>query len=315
MLCFHKRFISRQFVLVLVCMSGLQILPPRLQAQVTDLVPYRKGELWGYANPKKQIIIPCQFEAARPFLFNLAKVRKKGKWGLINPDGTTFLPCLYDIVYGSATTGRIVVCLGGDKQGHGGIWGMVPRFTGQPIPLLYNLLRECDLPGSVGAMKNGNWGTLNEFGKISIAPQFEVEATTDHQFSFQDGPQLQIAAIKEASSAPRPYVKLRFIDEMARVRKNGQWGYIDKYGQPTIPLIYDFVGDFSEGYLTVVKRDKEGLRMGVVDHKNRLIVSHEYEVSLERYRQQRFSEGLIALRKNGRWGYVNTRDKVIIPFR
>ncbi len=39
-----------------------------------DLIPYRRGELWGYAKPNGQIVIPPQFESASWFYKGLAKV-------------------------------------------------------------------------------------------------------------------------------------------------------------------------------------------------------------------------------------------------
>jgi hypothetical protein len=55
---------------------------------------------------------------------------------------------------------------------------------------------------------------------------------------------------------------------MSRVKKAGKWGYIDKTGKEVIPLIYDIMGNFSEGLASATWNggkgfmDKEGYFIG-----------------------------------------------------
>jgi hypothetical protein len=55
---------------------------------------------------------------------------------------------------------------------------------------------------------------------------------------------------------------------LARVKKDGKWGYIDKTGRTIIPIEYDYVESFnSEGLAKVKKDEKYGFidRTGVVN--------------------------------------------------
>ena len=45
-----------------------------------------------------------------------------------------------------------------------------------------------------------------------------------------------------------------FSEGLARVKKDGKWGYMNKEGEEVIPCKYDSVLDFSEG-LAIVKKD------------------------------------------------------------
>lgn len=47
--------------------------------QDVQLIPYRKGDKWGYCTPDKKIVIPCEYDDAWKFHKGLAMVKKDGK--------------------------------------------------------------------------------------------------------------------------------------------------------------------------------------------------------------------------------------------
>ena len=57
-----------------------------------SLVPYRKGNLWGYATPDKKIVINPVYDEANPFHVGYAAVKKGSKWGYINKAGKLVIP-------------------------------------------------------------------------------------------------------------------------------------------------------------------------------------------------------------------------------
>jgi WG containing repeat len=63
-------------------------------AQEADLflIPYRKGDLWGYASPDKTIIITPQYSEADFFYEGLAAVKKGDRYGYINKAGKVVIP-------------------------------------------------------------------------------------------------------------------------------------------------------------------------------------------------------------------------------
>lgn len=56
-------------------------------AQNADLIPYRKGDKWGFAKPDKTILIPCKYEEVGDFSEGLAKVMLNNKWGFVDKAG------------------------------------------------------------------------------------------------------------------------------------------------------------------------------------------------------------------------------------
>ena len=59
--------------------------------KIATLIPYRKGDKWGYIDKKGKIVIPIQYDDAWPFSDNgLARVKVNGKWGYIDKKGTQY---------------------------------------------------------------------------------------------------------------------------------------------------------------------------------------------------------------------------------
>lgn len=76
-------------------------------AQLPELIPYRKGDLWGYSDSTGKIIIPCKYTAVSLFRKGgsgevfLDKERKitfvvrTGKWGINELSGKEIVPCSF----------------------------------------------------------------------------------------------------------------------------------------------------------------------------------------------------------------------------
>ncbi len=81
-----------------------------------------------------------------------------------------------------------------------------------------------------------------------------------------------------------------FHDGLALVSKNKKYGYINTKGELVVELIYDNARDFSEGMAAVnIGYDKNG--------------------------KGEASETQISSYAKGKWGYINTKGKVIIPIQ
>ncbi len=72
-----------------------------------QLIPYLKGDKWGYCNQAKELVIPAKYEEATFFsrdssvsdglVFWYASVKSNGKYGAINAKGELFIPAQYAI--------------------------------------------------------------------------------------------------------------------------------------------------------------------------------------------------------------------------
>ena len=85
---------SKNLILVLFLAFAIPVFA---QEPDMSLIPYRKGNLWGYAAPDKSIVITPEYEEANLFYEGFAVVKKGGKYGYINKDGKIVIPikCKY----------------------------------------------------------------------------------------------------------------------------------------------------------------------------------------------------------------------------
>ena len=69
-------------------------------AQVIDysLIPYRKGDKWGYADAERNIVITPKYKDAQWFSEGLAAVKVGSKWGYINKQGRLVIPAKFTVV-------------------------------------------------------------------------------------------------------------------------------------------------------------------------------------------------------------------------
>ena len=70
-------------------------LPVFAQPADMSLIPYRHGNLWGYATPDKKVVIAPVYDDANPFFVGYASVKKGNKYGYINKAGKLVIPFKY----------------------------------------------------------------------------------------------------------------------------------------------------------------------------------------------------------------------------
>ena len=68
-------------------------------AQTIDysLIPYRKGDKWGYADAQRNILINPKYNDAQWFSEGLAAVKIGSKWGYINKQGKLIIPAKFTV--------------------------------------------------------------------------------------------------------------------------------------------------------------------------------------------------------------------------
>lgn len=70
----------------------IAIGPSIAQQPNMSLIPYRKGNAWGYASPDRKIVINAEYEDAGFFYAGYAAVKKNGMYGYINTSGVNVIP-------------------------------------------------------------------------------------------------------------------------------------------------------------------------------------------------------------------------------
>ena len=89
---------------------------------------------------------------------------------------------------------------------------------------------------------------------------------------------------------------------LAKVKKGGKYGFIDKAGNEIVPCSYNNVGDFHNNMAWVENHD---WKYGYIDNMGELIIPCKYK------RAQDFSEGLAWVNDNGPWRCIDNNGKVV----
>ena len=93
-----------------------------------------------------------------------------------------------------------------------------------------------------------------------------------------------------------------FIDGLARVRKKGKYGFINTKGVEIIPCIYDKFCTQINDWIKARRRGK----WGVVAATGKEIIPCLYNYVNE------FHEGFAAVKKNDKWGFINPAGQMVI---
>lgn len=101
-------------------------------------------------------------------------------------------------------------------------------------------------------------------------------------------------------------VDVPFYENLAAVKKEGRWGYINSKCIFVIPPIFEQAGHFACGLAPV----KLAGKWGFIDNTARAIVPMKYDNAWSFTDQ-----GLALVRKGDKYGYVDTQGKLKIPIR
>jgi hypothetical protein len=255
----------------------------------------------GFMNHSKEIIVPAVYD----YIYsshNFLLVERNKKSGLLRMNGSIQLEEKYDGLFFLNKNDPYLFALIGDY------YGIIDTSGRVIIDFLYGYLQA--IPGGrFLATQKEKWGVVDSTGRTLI--DLRYDAMTYH-------PQTGLFFVKEKKRSGLIDINGQLVSEWYEdagtyfycgycpVKKNGKWGYIDLNGKPICDFIYDEVFNF-----TYEKRArvKVGDNYGFIDTTGRHAVPVHYEDALD------FSSGLCAVKKDGKWGYINSNDSTVIPFR
>jgi hypothetical protein len=172
----------------------------------------KKAGKWGYINTNGILVIPNQFDYARPFIEGLANVQLGNQIGFINKTGQYEINPQFDQA-GDFHEGLAAVHTdsGWGFINKAGTYAINPRFQSVDVRGFSD--------GLVGVCLAGKCGYIDHNGTFAIRPQFDGAGT--------------------------------FSEGMASVGINGKWGYINIAGKVVINPQFDWATMFSNGLAAV----------------------------------------------------------------
>lgn len=266
------------------------------QPQLPDLIPYRKGDKWGYCDRNKKIVIECKYDDVEPFEGKVAKVYLNGKWGFVDKSGKEVIPPKYDNVLEWRDEMVMVEV--------NGVYGFVNKNGEEVIKPMFRLAN--DFNEGLAAVLYDRWKYIDKNGKeLSIATYSEVGNFSEGMSAVCSNEKWGFIDRTGKEVVPLKYEKVKgFSEGLVAVCLNGKWGYIDKRGGEIVALKFEDARFFSEGLAGVKLNGKYGF----IDRTGNFVVKPEYDDVSD------FSGGLAAVRKERFWGYIDKKGKAKTKF-
>lgn len=304
----------------------------------------------GFIDKKGNEIISCQFDEAEPFEKGYSIVKKKDKEGVIDIYGDLVIPIKYDFITRNKdntfivskdgqmslldSKGKVIIPDKYEKISYvseGMIpvvkndkYGFVDQSTGKlVIPCKYDEIYHGDVGfvnGLCGVKLGDKWGFINNSGDVVIPfDEFNTGAPFEDGISTRkrgNGMRFQMSLINiygnvtnwlnyEISGFHNGYSEIRDIN-------TGLCGMIDTKGKFIIPCEYDMIlTEFANnGLIKITSIRSESYKSGFFDTKKKeLIIPCIYECcSID----SNFKDGLLAVKKNSKWGYIKMDQTMII---
>jgi hypothetical protein len=180
--------------------------------------------------------------------------------------------------------------------------------------------------GLAAVKRNGKWGYINNKGQVIIPFIYDAAGN----FS-EDKAAVAISGGKDSSGktmpllwgfqtlgSPKPLEYLYeqthpYSEQMAAVKMNGKWGFINARGQLSVPAQYDAVYPFKDGLAAVQKQGQ----WGYIDRNGRLVIPVIYDTA-ESFSNNyaRVSSGGIRGTKGiiryGRYFFINRKGQALV---
>ncbi|GEM_PF-7047121 len=214
------------------------------------LIPYRKGDKFGFVGENKSIVIQPKYDFVQRFfegvaVFGIGKWKEgafEGKFGVLDKNGNEIVSAKYD-----------------------SITPFQKEFKGLAV-----------------IKSNGRFGLIDKTGKEVVPPTYDSMFTSE-KFEgglFSVSLDSKSGFINESGTVvvPLKYEDIGiFVGGLATAKLNNKVGYIDINGNEVIPFKYDEALNFTEDGLAVVGLDKGGyLDYGYIDKKGNVVVPIKY---------------------------------------
>lgn len=274
------------------------------------LVPYCcDDKKWGFCDKDLNIVLPCTYDWAEPFVNGLAKVKFNSKVGCINMQGKWVISPEFDqIDWVSNKILRIKKAVGYGDDGTRMFatlykFGLMDNTGIMLAPVKYDKMDDFS-EGMAPVSAEKKWGFINLQGKEVVPLKY------DEVMPFSEG----LAAVRKdkkwgfVDTTGKEVVKCKydrvnsFQEGLAVVARDFRYGFIDKNGKEVVPLQFYGAWSFSGGLANV----KDGLD-GFVDKKGKLVIPLMYDLATS------FKDGVALVKNGGKWGAINKLGAQILP--
>ena len=297
----------------LVDLQGKTVLAPTFNS-IEEKQPYfiacSKTKGCSVYNENLQLVLKGGYNSIELGCEGQFIVKKNGKYGVVSEKGAVILPLKYNKI-NSNKNGYTVKL--NEKA------GLFNSEGKEIIPISYHWVYTSKIDDNIPIVAKLN---DNNAGYINTKNEWVIPPTYQYAFDFQQG----VAIVKKGRNymyinlKGEPviqdfdnYVIQNFDNYVIEPSDNT---YIVGVRKECKYMVYDLNGNLLDTYnlLRNNRSDdaifavKKNGKWGYIDGYGKVIIPLEYE------EVGNFSEGLAAVRKDGKWGYINLKNEVVIPF-
>ncbi len=253
----------------------------------------------GWINYEGRIVTDTSDVDIHGFRNGMAQFKKDKKWGYINRDLKVVIPPTFDeaINYNSNGLARVKNNKYSGFIDKKGKW--IYKFDKSKISFLSPFSNGY----AVVRSRSNKHGCINSKGKLKI------DTIYNHLSNFRKG--LAIAkkdgiwgVLKKKKWKPMvEFEELRWgSKDFFLAKKDSKWGVIDLRKRVILPFNYE---NLKRGNKFLFFRDNKG--WGIMNNQLEIVIEPQYE-SIGGY-----GDGLFAVRKNKKWGYIDINNRIVIP--
>ncbi|MCB2406599.1 WG repeat-containing protein [Hymenobacter lucidus] len=234
-----------------------------VQTTTARLIPFHKGQKWGYADQNRRLVLPLQYDEAGPFVQEIAWVRIGTLYGYIDGGGNPVTPVQFSKA-GTFQRDRATVELNGETFQ---IDGSGQRVTtpAEPEPET-DFLTQGDL-----TRQNGKVGFRFTVGQAVVPPVYdEIQENYNGLLFVRQGAKWGVLNNKGKLTLPLEYDAIRAVEvnnfANAIVEQQGRFGYLAEDGRLLVPIKYSAAEPFLADVARVTTPDG---RTGYIDARGR----------------------------------------------
>jgi hypothetical protein len=278
------------------------------QAYSYQLIPYRKGKLWGYCDSTKKILIKPNWEGSRWFFVfkssdglpekQIGVVKKNGKYGLIDRSGKLLAPCLYEY----AESYKRSVNLVRDRKSY------LYHIESGKIEFIANLPENWNKIEKVSGVLDEYKITEISKGKFRIIQEKPVFTNGNYIYVKSD-------SIDYEADALSHFADHNGSDTAFYIVKNGKKGLVTLGGRQLLPPVFDSLvrkpTDYKLGNEAVFCLKDQKWEIAFPFASKDALINHPKPIDGEVHFGSGYSTVLI---KNNRgWGLISSNGNILIP--
>ena len=267
------------------------------------------------------LLITELYDHINPPISGCLVVRKEQKYGVIDMNGNKILPLEYNSAL--VISSSFIFAENGSFQ-----FGYTSTGT-LLFKRKYEGYKMSNFKHTIAYKQGGLWGFYDSLGNVALQPQFdEFDVITPYFIKVKSKNKWGIVNVAGGYTIPIKYsfIELDYRELGAGIVKNERYyGLISAYGVEITELKYGFIGQLETSLdiqLTLIEQ-KDQLERSMDPGAKPMLKSDDpeqkqriWELLKENYSSnyKPVSEGMIPVLLENKWGFIDNRGKVVIPF-